>query len=171
MKVQLPVNYISEVDQLFFFFNSFYFFIYWIKYSLDSIVLYKFRSFTQMSSYNSTITFFSPYLLIVPPPSFSLLATTSLFSISVSLPLCFRHQFVVFFYIPHTHESYLSFLIYFSFQITFQVHPYCCKLQNSIIFYGWLFHHTHTHTHTHHTHTHTHHNFFTSLSSHLLMGT
>ena len=57
-----------------------------------------------MTSYNSIITFFSPYLLIVPPPSFSLLAATSLFSISVSLPLCFRHQFVVYF-IFHTHVN------------------------------------------------------------------
>ena len=67
-----------------------------------------------MTSYNSIITFFSPYLLIVPPPSFSLLATTSLFSISVSLPLCFRHQFVVFFYIFHTHVNLICLFWFIS---------------------------------------------------------
>ena len=144
--------------------------MYWIKDSLDSIILYKFRSFTQMTSYNPIITLFPLTSLLSHHPSFSLLVIASLFSIFVSLfLLCFSHQCVVFF-IFHTHMNLICLsLIYFSFQIILLGHPYFYKWQIWLFFmaeYSIVYTHTHTHTHTH-----TPHSFFTSLSSYLLMGT
>ena len=57
----------------------------WMKASLNSVVLYNFRSFTHMLLYNPIITTFSSYPYSVPPPPFSPLVTTSFFSSSVSL--------------------------------------------------------------------------------------
>ena len=82
--------------------------------------------------------------LSVPPPHFSLI-TTSLFSISMSLPsFCYIHQFVVFnILLISDIIQYLSFSIWLISLniIALQVHPCVCKWQNFVLFYDWIVFH------------------------------
>ena len=91
-----------------------------------------------MIPYNHIITLSSP-----PTPSFSLLVTTRLFSISVSLLLFFFHSLLSFLDCTYQwHHIVLVFLCmtYFTKHNAPQVHPCCHRWQN-FISYSWVVFH------------------------------
>ena len=84
-------------------------------------------------------TFWPP--LPLSPTSQPPLATTNLFSVSTSMGFCYC--FFVF-WVSHIrdHTAFVFLcLTYFTYHNALEVHPYWCKWQDFILFYGWIIFH------------------------------
>ena len=109
--------------------------------SFNSIMLYNFRSFTPMISYNPIITFFIPHPYNALPRPISPLVTASLFCISKSASFLF-YSLLCCIFLDSTNKRYhklfvLLSLTCFTSYNAFQVHPCYREWQNFILFL-WL---------------------------------